>query len=368
MKKITLVILLGALACSCFTTERVFSQGPIMITDQVGRSVKIAKHPKRIVCLGPGCLRLICYLGSQDNVVGIERFELAQPIGRPYRYANPQLLKLPKIGPGGPAGINKDPDLEAVLKVRPQVIFTTYMTKAVADSLERKVKIPVVVLTYGRFGTFDPAVYDALKIVGKILDREGRAEAVVAFVEKERKELKKRTDGPEKSKAPSVYVGGVGFKGMQGIESTDPHYVPLDWVKADNVAKRASESDHVFIDKEKLMAWNPSLVFLDGLGLKLVVNDYRRNVQYYQNLEAFQKKRVYLLYPFNAYVVNLGTTIADAYAVGKLCYPHRFSDIDIEKKADEVYSFLLKKPVYHFMKQDFGVLGATPSFLDASAN
>ena len=153
---------------------------------------------------------------------------------------------------------------------------------------------------------------------------------------------------------------------MQGIESSDPHYVPLDWVNADNAAKKASETDHVFIDKEKLIAWNPDLIFIDGLGLKLVVNDYRRNVKYYQSLDAFRKKHVYLLYPFNSYVVNLGTTIADAYTVGKLCYPDKFSDIDVEKKADEVYAFLLGKPAYKFMKKDFGVLGATLSFLDAS--
>ncbi len=368
MKKVTLMILLGALVNLCFTGEQAFAQEPIMITDQADRMVKPAAVPERIVCLGPGCLRLICYLGSQDKVVGIERFEAAQPVGRPYRYANPQLLKLPKIGPGGPAGINKDPDLEAVLNVRPQVIFATYMTKSVADSLERKLKIPVVVLTYGRFGTFDPAVYDALKIAGKILDRTERAEAVVAFVEKERKELKRRTDGADEARAPSVYVGGIGFKGMQGITSTDPRYVPLEWVNAGNVAKKASETDHVFIDKEKLMAWNPRIIFVDGLGLKLVAEDYNRNAQYYQSLEAFKKEQVYLLYPFNSYVVNLGTTIADAYAVGKICYPDRFSDIDVEKKADEAYTFLLKKPIYHFMKRDFGVLGAVPSFLDVQAD
>jgi iron complex transport system substrate-binding protein len=140
----------------------------------------------------------------------------------------------------------------------------------------------------------------------------------------------------------------------------------LDWVNAENVAKKASETDHVFIDKEKLIAWNPRIIFVDGLGLKLVADDYNRNVEYYQSLEAFQRKRVYLLYPFNSYVVNLGTTIADAYAVGKVCYPDKFSDIDVEKKADEAYSFLLKKPVYDSMKQDFGILGAVPSFLDAA--
>jgi hypothetical protein len=53
------------------------------------------------------------------------------------------LSRLPAIGPGGPAAVNKEPDLEAVLKVKPQVIFVTDMGPARAEGLQKKRSIPV---------------------------------------------------------------------------------------------------------------------------------------------------------------------------------------------------------------------------------
>ena len=59
---------------------------------------------------------------------------------------------------------------------------------------------------------------------------------------------------------------------------------------------------------------------------------------------------------------NIGTAIADAYACGKVLYPDKFSDVNLPKKADEVYTFFLGKPVYQRMKKDFGELGGVVSF------
>jgi iron complex transport system substrate-binding protein len=51
------------------------------------------------------------------------------------------------------------------------------------------------------------------------------------------------------------------------------------------------------------------------------------------------------------------TALADAYAIGKILYPQAFADIEPEKKADEIYTLLVGKPVYAEMKQTYGVLG-----------
>lgn len=168
------------------------NQDRIHVTDLVGRAVKIPVDPKRIVCVSSGCLRLICYLGAQDRVVGVEAFENRKQMGRPNRYANPDLMNLPVIGPGGPQSINKEPDLEALLKVKPEVIFITYMDKAKAEALQKKLGIPVVVLTYRRFGTFAPVVSESLPLAARILGKQERAEQIVKFVEDSKKDLTRR--------------------------------------------------------------------------------------------------------------------------------------------------------------------------------
>lgn len=335
------------------------------VTDMVGRHVTVPFDPDRIVCIGPGTLRLIVYLQAESKIVGVEDMEKMNPGGRPYWMAHPELSRLPRCGPGGPAGINKKPDLEALLAVKPQVIFVTYMDAALADEVQQHLGIPVVVLSYGAFATFDEAVYDAMRTAGRILNREKRANDVVAYIESLRKDMRMLTkDIPENSKT-TVYVGGIGYRGTQGIESTEQRYVPFEWVGADNIAEQvnATVGSHVVMNKEMLLKLNPDIIFIDGGGMNLVKADYRKKSDYYHALKAFSGCRVYALHPFNWYTTNIGTALADAYAVGKILYKDRFKKIDPEKKADEIYTYLVGKPVYTGMKKEYGVIGSVAPFL-----
>ncbi len=338
----------------------------ITVTDMAGRKVQAPFDPDRIVCLGPGALRLIVYLNAEDKVAGVEKMEKINPQGRPYWIANPELAELPSCGPGGPASINKKPDLEAILSVKPDVIFATYMEASLANEVQKILGIPVVVLSCGNFSTFDTVVYEALQFAGKILNREKRANDVVNFIESLRKDLNERTAGISKNRRPRVYVGGIGYRGSQGIESTEQSYIPFEWTNAGNVAEKVETSigSHVFMDKERLLKLNPEVIFIDGGGLALIKEDYRKKSKYYETLKAFSERQVYILLPFNFYNTNIGTALADAYAIGKILYPDRFKDVDMEKKTDEIYSFLVGAPVYEQMKKDFAPIGGRAEFLN----
>lgn len=337
----------------------------VTITDAAGRPVSAPKDPKRIVCIGPGALRLIVYLQAENKVVGVEDMEKANPGGRPYWLAHPELSKLPRCGPGGPSGINKKPDLEAVLSLSPEVIFITYMEEGLADEVEQTLGIPVVVLSYGKFATFDDGVFDSIRIAGTVLGRENRARSVIDYINGLRDELIRRGESFPEEKKPSVYVGGIGYKGAYGIESTEQHYIPFDWVGTKNLAEQtaASVGSHVFMDKEMLLKLNPEVIFIDGGGLDLTREDYRKKPEYYNALSAFAAKRVYTLHPFNWYTTNIGTALCDAFAIGKILYPDAYRDIDPEKKADEIYTFLVGTPVYEAMKKNYGKIGQTAPFI-----
>jgi iron complex transport system substrate-binding protein len=335
----------------------------ITITDMGKRTIEVPVNPQRIICLSSGTLRLVVYLKATDRVVGVEDFEKNIPTARPYILAHPELAKLPSVGPGGPAGINKEPDLEAVLKVRPDVIFISYMEPTNADALQKKLGIPVVILTHGRFASFDELVYESLRVAGKILKAEARAEEVIGYIESARKELIKRSEGMPETEKPNVYAGSVGYKGVQGIESTDGSYTPLEWVGAKNPAKTISPQGHLFIDKEKLLQWNPDIIFIDGGGLNLVREDFEKKPEFYKGLKAFRDKKVYVIFPFNYYVTNISTAIADAFTVGKILYPGRFADVDTKTKADDIYTFFYGKSVYPQMERDFGPLGRVADFV-----
>lgn len=329
----------------------------IIITDLEKRPVEVPLNPERIICLGPGSLRLICYLGQTKKLVGVEAFEKTRPVGRTYLYAYPELAKLPSIGPGGPAGINKEPDLEAVLRVNPQLIFAANMERRVADGLQKKLGIPVVILSYGGFATFDEVVFDSIRLAGKILFAEQRAEQIVAYIQNTRQELLAKTKEIAQANKSRVYIGGIGYRGTQGIESTDANYFPLEWVRAHNLAREGGKKGHLFVEKEKILAWNPDLIFIDGGGWQNIQQDFQKKPEFYRQLQAFQNKKAFLLFPYNWYVTNIDTALADAFAAGKILYPQTFFSLNLIKKAEEIYSFLLGKSVYVQMEKEFGQLG-----------
>jgi iron complex transport system substrate-binding protein len=351
-------IIVAALILSLLLLNPCYAENTFPVIDSAGRMVKVPANVRRIICIGPGCLRLICYLGAHDRVVGVEAFEKIQQVGKSYRYALPQLLTLPVIAPGGPGNVNKEPDLEAVLNVKPDVIFTSYMEKGRAETLQQKIGVPVVTLSYGRLGSFGNELYDSLRLAGKILGKGKRAEEIVSFIERAKADLSKRVSGLEEAARPSVFVGAVGYRGVQGIESTETDYMPFDWVRALNVARREGKNGHFFVNREKILAWNPELIFLDALGLNVIAADYRKRPRFYQALQAFRKGRVYILWPFNAYATNVDTVIIDAYATGRILYPERFEDIALESKVDEIYCFFMGKSVAGSMRRDAGPLGA----------
>ena len=356
-----LTILIVAVGlCGCMEHNTGEKQTPttetpktIKVVDLYGREVEVPKDVNKIVCCGPGCLRLIVYLNATDKVVGVEDAEKKwTPWGRPYRIAHPELANLPTIGQGGPC---PKPNPEAIIQVKPDVIFVTYMPKDEVDALQQKTGIPVVVLSYGQLATFNNEdLFKSLELAGKILGKEERAEEVIKFIKDCQRDLNDRTKDIPDDKKPTVYVGGIGYKGRHGIDSTQCKYPPFMAVNAKNVADELGKEGHAFVTKEQILKWNPDIIFIDEGGLSLVVEDYKRNPEFYNSLKAFKTGNVYGLLPYNFYTTNIGTALADAYYIGKVLYPDRFKDINPEEKADEIYTFLVGKPVYKEMAKKFG--------------
>lgn len=340
------------LFCLVMGVARVASAGPVFVTDSLERRVAVPVSVKRIAALGPGCLRLVCYMQAQGLLVGVEEIERRRAIGMvPYNMANSGFQTLPSIGPGGP---NASPDHERIMALRPDVILLTYAAdRSQADSLQKKTGIPVVVLSYGVHASFEKEVfYRALRILGLVLDREVRANALIQFMEGCYKELNALTfDIPEHSR-PSVYVGGVSMRGTHGIESSQAHFPPLMAIHAKNpVDELTSRPMPVTVDKERLLLWNPDILIIDRGGLELVLADYEKNKGFYQLLKAVQKRRVYTELPYNSYATNVENGLINAYWLAKLAYPDRFQNLNLEEKADGIYRFFLGRPLVEEMKR-----------------
>ncbi len=328
------------------------SSSRVKLIDLAGRQVTVTVPARRVVAIGPGALRLVCYVGGADRVVGVEDLERRLPRLRPYLMANPGLAELPVIGPGGP---DSTPDAERLLGVRPDVIFAAYLVdRAQADELQAKTGVPVMVLSYGRLGPFDADVYRSLELIGRVIGEERRAREVVAYLQGVQKDLAARTAGLPREAKPRVYVGALGMKGVHGIESTQAHYPPFVAIGARNVADETGRPGSMMIEREKLLEWDPDLIFLDRGGYAIVREDYRRNPQFYRSLRAVREGRVYAQIPYNNYTTNIETALADSYFAGKAIFPERFADVDPAAKADELYCFFLGRPLYAAVTKAYG--------------
>lgn len=358
MRRSILIFILSLLifAFSCCLQQSGTGEEKIKVKDLAGREVEVPKKVERVVAIGPGALRLVVYLQAVEKVVGVEDAEKRwETFTRPYRLANPQIVELPTIGVGGPD--DPKPNVEEIMKLKPDIIFAV-VSANYAENLQEKTGIPVVVLNYGTLGNFRTAeLFSSLRLMGKILGKEKRAEEVIAYIEKTVKELNERTKDAERPW--KVYVGALGFKGQHGIVSTTCRFPPFEVnnVFSENVACKVNATSHVFIDREFLLREQPDIIFLDLGNLHLVREDYSKDRSFYESLKAFKNKEIYGIFSFNFYNTNIEQALVNSYWIGKVLYPEKFRDVEIKEKADEIYEFFIGKKLYSLITGKYGELG-----------
>ncbi|MDK2974830.1 MAG: iron complex transport system substrate-binding protein [Methanofollis sp.] len=338
----------------------------VSVTDGFARTVVVPSPPESVVCSGSGCLRYLVYLQDQDLAVGVDDIEKRNQTieGRPYALAyGSQFKDLPLFGE-----FRGRDDPEKIIAIGPQLVFktgssgTAYGTSAAeADDLRDKTGIPVVAFPYGslRNDAEKAEMYGGLRVMGEVLDREDRAEEVIAYIEATLADLESRTGDIPEDEQKTVYVGGISSAGAHGIISTEPAYPPFLWVHAKNVAAGMGTA-HADIAKEALVDWDPDYIFID-VGTTQMDNDGAigelKTDAALQGLSATKEGRVYGVLPYNFYNTNYETVLADAYFIGKTLYPDRFEDVDPAQKANEIFTFFVGKPVFNDLNDQYSDLG-----------
>jgi iron complex transport system substrate-binding protein len=331
------------------------------IKDALGNEPEIAAEVERVICSGPGCLRLLVYLQAQDFAVAVDDMESKRSNfdARPYALANAQFKKLPTFGEFRG---HDNPELILTLEPQPQLIFKTYAGMGMnPKTLQQKTGIPVIPLEYGNLGKGREKFFNTLRTMGAVLKKEQRAEEVITFFQEAIADLERRTAGIREEAQPRVYIGGVAMKGPHGFHSTEPTYPPFGFLNARNLASSAvvdgKELRHADIAKEMIVEWDPDVLFLDLSTLQMGDNagglHELRTDPAYRTLTAVKKGLVYGVLPYNWYTTNYGSVLANAYFIGKILYPERFADIDPVAKTDDIYTFLVGKPVFAGMNELF---------------
>jgi iron complex transport system substrate-binding protein len=186
------------------------------VQDSSGRTVEVPEHIERVFAAGPPA-SILLYVLKPEALLGWPR--ALRPEERPYIAA--PYRDLPETG--RLTGRGGDANLEVVLKAAPQLIVDfgsiggTY--KSLADRVQSQTGIPYILID-GRFAN-TPA---ALRLLGRILGVEPRAETLARYVEETFAQLDAALATVPESQRPRVYLARspdgleTGLKGSINTE------------------------------------------------------------------------------------------------------------------------------------------------------
>jgi iron complex transport system substrate-binding protein len=353
MKKIISLLLaavltLGLLAGCAASNEEMGATR--IVKDTWGREVEIPEKVETIICLGSGAPRIAAYLGVMDMLVGAEDHDIkGKSVLRDYSMVYYNKIKdLPAVGAGGGSGANNG-YAEQIIEVQPDVILAGFSQEA-AEELEKQTGIPVVCVRYLSVNFVDESFYTAMRVFAEVVGAQERCEAVLKFIDDCKKDLNDRTKDIPDSEKLTAYTGAVTFSGRHGFAGTYANFGPLMAINALNVADEVEDTNYFETDLEKIVEWDPDVIFLDPGNMDLVSDEYKTNPGYFESLRAVQEGNVYTMPAFNNCGTNITYAIMDAYYAGIVLYPDAFADVDMATIGASVLEFMLGENFFEEME------------------
>ncbi|QAR32162.1 ABC transporter substrate-binding protein [Geovibrio thiophilus] len=325
------------------------------VTDIFGRTVTVPDNVERIIALGSS-MSFVTYLHAQKLAVGVEDVEKTADSTKPYVQANFEMVKdLPVIGKAGAVRI---PNYERIISLKPDVVFIVSTDRGEPDLIQRKLSIPVVAVSYGMPNFDQDVFFRSIGLTAEVLGRQERAEELISYIKSLPAKL---SYAPGKD--AEAYLGGISFKGNQGLNSTAADFLPMKLARIKNITDAEKKRGQFFVNREYVLAKNPEIIFIDGNGLSLIADDVRKNPEFYARLRAFRNGQVFLLLPHTSYFSNPEMLYVNAFLMAKSAYPEKYGNIDPEEITDEILTAFNGKGMYGFLRKTtggYGVLELTP--------
>ncbi|MDP1831103.1 MAG: ABC transporter substrate-binding protein [Geothrix sp.] len=205
----------------------------------------------------------------------------------------------------------KDSDAESVLRFRPDLVLAASFTRPETLALLRRAGVRLVVLD--RFDTLED-VYASLRILGRELGHEARAEALITQCRSRVEALAARLKGV---KPVRVLSAGI-YPFTSGADTTFQDL--CDHAGALNVAAEAGLKGHAPTPSEKLLVWNAEALIASG---DQGVRAQLAAIPHYRLLPAFKAGRLVVI-PGPMMASLSHHRIAAYEALARALHPERF--------------------------------------------
>jgi len=310
---------------------------PFVITDNLGRRVEIPGRTGRIISLEPEITRLIVALGGGGRLVGMDFF---------LRYNDHLFPIIFPAGRGLPVVSNQgqDPNYELVLKLRPDVLFTSPSEYQATENIQRKLGVPVAALA--SIGKFENLLGE-METVGRILGREARARELSGYFKDRLAAARALLEKVPAGRRPKVYLSFYG-----SLLRTPVSYEPVDVAGGANCAAGLLPaylgSAAATVSAEQIIRWDPEVILIQGnylpveraVTVESVLADARL-----ASVRAVREKRVYYTFGF-WYWWDPALVLLESLYLARLLHPGTSAGFDLEREGDAIF------------KEFYGVEGA----------
>lgn len=312
-----------------------------IVTDQLGREVKLPDTVSRAVVLQHQTLNLIVQMDALDKVVGVLE-EWRPMLGAKYQRLAPTLPSLPT--PGGLSKVN----IEALLQSKPDVVFVTnYAPPDMIGQIE-KAGIPVVAVSLltappaerakmnpvveNEEAAYESGFATGVRLIGSVLDRKSQAEDLLTYAAAKRQLVADRLAAVPPGERVRAYMANPDLNTYGSGKYTG---IMMRRAGATNVAAAIVGAKQVTM--EDVLKWNPSVIFVQER-YPAVVDEITKSPTW-APVAAVRAGRVHLM---PEYAKAWGYPMPEALALGELwmakkLYPERFADIDMQTEADAYY-------------------------------
>lgn len=319
-----------------------FSYADRQIVDQIGRTVTLPDKVERTVVLQHQTLNLLVQLDATDKVVGVMS-NWKQQLGDGYAQLAPSLEKTPKVGD------LTSFDAESLVKLQPQVVFVTnYAPKEMIDKISA-LGIPVVAISLRKEvnddksklnptlqneeQAYNEGLKEGILLIGDIVNKSENAQALVNDTFKQREQVSQRLQDIPKEQRVRAYMANPDLTTYGSGKYTG---LMMEHAGAFNVAA-STVKGYKQVSLEQVIAWDPEVIFIQDR-YPQVVDEIKQDARW-QVISAVKNNRIYLM---PEYAKAWGYPMPEAMAIGELwmakkLYPEKFSDIDMQKAANNWY-------------------------------
>jgi iron complex transport system substrate-binding protein len=262
----------------------------------------LAGHPQRVVSQTVGTDELLLALADPGQIAALSHISHEgqfSPVAA-------EAQRFPAL---------RDSDAESVLRFRPDLVLAASYTRPETLALLRRAGVRLVVLDH--FDSLEE-VYSSLRLLGRELGQEARAEALIAQCQGRVKALAARLKGVRPIRV--LTAGAYPFTSGSGTTFQDF----CDHAGALNVAAEAGLQGHAPTPSEKLLTWNAEVL--------VVASDRPDGADIRAQLAAMPQYRVLPAFRAGRFVVLPGALMSsvshhriDAYErLARALHPERF--------------------------------------------